>query len=34
MTEQKVKAAEQLLAVGTPPKDVAQSLGVSVPTLA
>jgi DNA invertase Pin-like site-specific DNA recombinase len=33
MTEGKVKAARKLLSSGTPPRDVAQSLGVSVPTL-
>lgn len=33
MTESKVEAARQLLANGTPPKDVAKNLGVSVPTL-
>jgi DNA invertase Pin-like site-specific DNA recombinase len=33
MTEGKIKAARKLLASGTPPRDVAQSLGVSVPTL-
>jgi DNA invertase Pin-like site-specific DNA recombinase len=33
MTETKLKAARRLLADGTLPKDVAQSLGVSVPTL-
>ena len=33
MTENKVKAARRLLADGTPPRDVAQNLGVSVPTL-
>jgi DNA invertase Pin-like site-specific DNA recombinase len=33
MTEGKVKAAKKLLAVGTSPRDVAQSLGVSIPTL-
>lgn len=33
MTETKVKAAKRLLADGTPPRDVAQNLGVSVPTL-
>jgi DNA invertase Pin-like site-specific DNA recombinase len=33
MTDNKVKAAKRLLADGTPPRDVAQSLGVSVPTL-
>jgi DNA invertase Pin-like site-specific DNA recombinase len=33
MTESKVEAARQLLTNGTPPKDVAKNLGVSVPTL-
>jgi DNA invertase Pin-like site-specific DNA recombinase len=33
MTEPKVLAAKQLLASGTPPREVAHSLGVSVPTL-
>jgi len=33
MTEPKVQAAKNLLAAGTPPREVAQSLGVSVPTL-
>ena len=33
MTEAKVKAAKKLLAAGTPPREVAHSLGVSVPTL-
>lgn len=33
MTESKVESARQLLASGVPPKDVAQNLGVSVPTL-
>jgi|SRR5580704_2037149 putative intracellular protease/amidase len=33
MTEGKVEAARTLLSSGTPPRDVAQSLGVSVPTL-
>jgi DNA invertase Pin-like site-specific DNA recombinase len=33
MTEGKVTAARRLLSAGTPPRDVAQSLGVSVPTL-
>jgi DNA invertase Pin-like site-specific DNA recombinase len=33
MTEGKVEAARKLLSSGTPPRDVAQSLGVSVPTL-
>lgn len=33
MTESKVESARQLLASGVPPKEVAQNLGVSVPTL-
>ena len=33
MTESKIKSAKKLLADGIPPKDVAQDLGVSVPTL-
>jgi DNA invertase Pin-like site-specific DNA recombinase len=33
MTDSKIKSARQLLAGGTPPKDVARNLGVSVPTL-
>jgi len=33
MSEGKVKAARKLLSSGTAPRDVAQSLGVSVPTL-
>ena len=33
MTEGKVQAARKLLAGGTPPREVATSLGVSVPTL-
>ena len=33
MTEDKVRAAKKLLADGTPVKEVASSLGVSVPTL-
>lgn len=33
MTEGKVEAARKLLSSGTPPRDVAQGLGVSVPTL-
>jgi len=33
MTETKLKAAKGLLAQGTPPREVAHSLGVSVPTL-
>ena len=32
MTESKVGAARKLLASGTPPHEVAHSLGVSVPT--
>lgn len=33
MTNGKIEAAKKLLAAGTPPKDVAANLGVSVPTL-
>ena len=33
MTPSKVEAAKKLLAEGIPPKDVAQNLGVSIPTL-
>lgn len=33
MTETKVASAKKLLAQGTPPREVAHSLGVSVPTL-
>jgi DNA invertase Pin-like site-specific DNA recombinase len=33
MTDGKVHAARKLLASGTPPREVAHSLGVSVPTL-
>ena len=32
MTERKVNAAKKLLAAGTPPREIAQNLGVSVPT--
>ena len=33
MTDSKIKAARRLLAGGTPPRDVAEDLGISVPTL-
>jgi len=33
MTDSKIKAARRLLAEGTPPRDVAENLGVSIPTL-
>jgi len=33
MTDSKIQAARRLLEDGTPPKDVAHDLGVSVPTL-
>lgn len=33
MTDSKLASARKLLAAGTPPKDVASNLGVSVPTL-
>ena len=32
-TEDKIKIAKKLLEAGTPPKDVAKTLGVSIPTL-
>jgi DNA invertase Pin-like site-specific DNA recombinase len=32
MTEKKLSAARKLLALGTPPREVAQNLGISVPT--
>ncbi len=32
-TEEKIKMAKKLLEAGTPPKDVAKTLGVSIPTL-
>ena len=33
MDDAKIKAAKQLLREGTPPRDVAKNLGVSIPTL-
>src|SRR5215471_16056316 len=33
MTDSKIQAARKLLASGTPPQEVAHSLGVAVPTL-
>jgi DNA invertase Pin-like site-specific DNA recombinase len=33
MTQSKIDSAKQLLANGTLPKDVAENLGISVPTL-
>jgi hypothetical protein len=33
MADSKIASAKKLLASGVPPKDVAESLGVSVPTL-
>src|SRR3990167_1536615 len=33
MTQSKIESAKQLLSSGTLPKDVAQNLGISVPTL-
>jgi DNA invertase Pin-like site-specific DNA recombinase len=33
MTEAKIRSARKLLKQGTPPREVATSLGVSVPTL-
>ncbi len=33
MTEKKVKAAKKLLKIGTTPREVAETLGVSMPTL-
>ena len=33
MTDSKIASAKKLLASGVPPKDVAENLGVSVPTL-
>ena len=33
MTDSKIVAARQLLATGTPPRDVAKNLGISIPTL-
>ncbi len=33
MTNFKIESAKKLLASGSPPKDVAHSLGISIPTL-
>ena len=33
MTDSKIESAKKLLSNGVPPRDVAHSLGVSVPTL-
>ena len=33
MTEAKIRSARKLLSQGTPPREVASSLGISVPTL-
>ncbi len=33
MTDSKIKSAKRLLADGVPPREVAQNLGVSIPTL-
>jgi DNA invertase Pin-like site-specific DNA recombinase len=33
MTDSKIKSAKKLLSSGMPPRDVASTLGVSVPTL-
>jgi DNA invertase Pin-like site-specific DNA recombinase len=33
MSDSRIKAAHRLLAGGKPPRDVAQNLGASVPTL-
>jgi DNA invertase Pin-like site-specific DNA recombinase len=33
MTDSKIESAKKLLATGVPPRDVAENLGVSVPTL-
>lgn len=33
MTKSKIESAKKLLSSGTPPKDVAENLGVSIPTL-
>ena len=33
MTPSKIESAKQLLSTGMPPREVAQNLGVSVPTL-
>jgi len=33
MTKSKIESAKKLLSSGTPPRDVAENLGVSIPTL-
>ncbi|GAA3672386.1 hypothetical protein GCM10022398_16840 [Acetobacter lovaniensis] len=33
MTDSKIELAKKLLASGVPPKDVAKTLGMSIPTL-
>ncbi len=33
MTDNKIESAKKLLATGTPPRDVAKNLGISIPTL-
>lgn len=33
MTDSKIESAKKLLAGGMPPRDVAENLGVSIPTL-
>ena len=33
MTESKIETARKLFEGGTPPKDIAKNLGVSIPTL-
>jgi DNA invertase Pin-like site-specific DNA recombinase len=33
MTDSKIESAKKLLATGTPPRDVAKNLGISIPTL-
>lgn len=33
MTDSKIESAKALLAIGTPPSDIAKDLGVSIPTL-
>ena len=33
MTDSKIKSAKKLLIGGMPPRDVAENLGVSIPTL-
>lgn len=33
MTDSKIQSTKKLLAAGTPPREVAKNLGVSIPTL-